>query len=358
MPKEVDLTFFYDINNELSNLRWYFYKFTGKNADEAMQRTLLHTLTHFNPERGDLGAYIKKLAREITKENGKLIFVDFLEQTLSDDSDEEELQASVDTGRVSDFSTTVIDDIEKSVNRREEVVSLALTFMDKFLLLCKALICHDTSTKYYPQPFIDECLRINSKCQNFNELCLLIYDELGSDFEWFLSLDEDNIGTWGEADHLLISQHQSKRVKIIGENGGTDIDADVDAWCISGKLGLGDDRKRVIQVYYYDVWEMMCDLIDDTETNEMKFVVDNNYIIRTMGGSLSIINPVLYNEYDLVRLEILTNILKDTGGRILNVGSENIYLLCTPDYEIKENNRVIRGKEINFVYTDITDAVS
>lgn len=358
MSKEIDSTFFYEINEELNKLRWYFYKFTGVNAEEAMQKTLLHTLTHFNPERGDLSAYIKKLAREITKENGRLIYVDFLEQTLSDDTDDEERKATIDTGRVSDFSLTVLDDIEKSTNRRGEVVNLALTFMEKFMTLCVALNCHDTSTTYYPKPFIDECLRISGKCMDFNGLCLSLYKELGDDFDWFLHLDDDNQGVWREADHLLINQHQSKRVRIVGLNNDDEIDADIDKWVLSGKLGEGTDKKRVIKVYYYDVWEMMCELIDDTETNEMKFVIDDTYIIRTLGGSLSVINPPLYNEYDLVRLEILTNIIHDTAGRVLNVGSENIYLLCNADYDVGENRRVIRGKEIEFKYTDITDAVS
>lgn len=358
MSKEIDSTFFYLINEELSKLKWYFYKFTGVNAEEAMQKTLIHTLTHYNPERGDLGAYIKKLAREISKENGKLVFVDFLEQTLSDDSDDEERKATIDTGRVSDFSLTVIDNIIKSTDRRGEVVNLALTFMDKFVTLCDALTRHDTNTTYYPKPFIDECLRISGRCSDFNGLCLSLYEELGSDLEWFLHLDDDNDGVWREADHLLINQHKSKRVQITGLNGVEVTDADIDKWVISGKLGVGKDKKRVISVYYYDVWEMMCNLIDDTETNEMKFIVDDIYIIRTLGGSLSVVNPPLYNEYDLVRLEILTNIIHDTGGRVLSVGSENIYLLCNSDYTISENRRVIRGKEIEFRYDDITDTVS
>ena len=82
MSPEIDISFYYDVWKEIGNLRWYFYKFAGVNADEAMEKTLFHTLTHFNAEKGSLSAYVKKLAREITKENSKLVYVDFLEQTL------------------------------------------------------------------------------------------------------------------------------------------------------------------------------------------------------------------------------------------------------------------------------------
>jgi hypothetical protein len=86
MQSDINIAFYYEIFNEIQKLKWYFYKFAGVNAEEAMQRTLYHTLFHFNSSKGNLSAYIKKLAREITKENSRLILVDFLEQTLSEDS--------------------------------------------------------------------------------------------------------------------------------------------------------------------------------------------------------------------------------------------------------------------------------
>ena len=44
MPKELDIAFYYEVWNEISNLKWYFYKFARNNAEEAMQMTLMHWL--------------------------------------------------------------------------------------------------------------------------------------------------------------------------------------------------------------------------------------------------------------------------------------------------------------------------
>ena len=76
---------------------------------EAMQATLIHSLTHYSESKGEMSAYIKALARDITKDNRKLIFVDFLEQTLAEDTDEMSNKPNVDTGRVNDFSNSVVN---------------------------------------------------------------------------------------------------------------------------------------------------------------------------------------------------------------------------------------------------------
>lgn len=356
MPKEIDASFYYMIWEEVENLKGYFYKFSGGNADEAMQRTLIHALTHYQSDKGNISAYIKKLAREITKDGGRLVFVDFLEQTLADDDIS---SPKVDLGRVDDFSVDIVEKLDiDEAKSRSSIATIALEYIDKFTILCEALINHDTSTSYYPEPFIKECLRLSSKYQNFNQQCINLYMQFSDDFKWFLSLDENNKGYWKETDYLLISQCQSKRVTLVNKKTGVEVeDADLEDWSISGKLGTGKNKKMIIKVPYLDIWEFMCDLVDDFETNEMKFIIDDTYIIRTLGGSFSVINPDLYNIYDLVRMEILTNLLQDTSGRLLNVGSESIYLLCGENYLSRVSNREIRGIPLNFEYIDITDTV-
>lgn len=353
MPKEIDIAFYYEINDEIQKLKWYFYKFAGVNADEAMQRTLYHTLLHFNADKGNLSAYIKKLAREITKENSRLVLVDFLEQTLSDDEDE--LKSSVDIGNIEDFSTALIDEIALDEDKKGDIINLSLEYMDKFMLLCEALIKHDTSTRYYPEMFIKDCLAINSRCQNFNKLCLDVYMEYKDDFEWFLSLENEE-EDWKEPDFVLVGNSQSKRIRFVNPETHEDIEnADIDEYMLLGRLGNGETRKKIIKVNYSELWEYFCDLIDDSETNELKFVIDNSYICRTFGGSLSVLNPDLYNMYDVVRIEILTNILQDTYGRILNVGSECMYLVCNSDMNKTKLVRDVHGHHIELEYEDITD---
>ena len=153
----------------------------------------------------------------------------------------------------------------------------------------------------------------------------------------------------------IINSNLSKRVKFINKVTGELVeDADIEDWYVRGKLS----GKRIIKVPYADVWNVMCDLVDSNETNELKFVIDDYYIIKTFGGSYSILNPSLYNIYDLVRTEIITNILKDTGGRLINTGSECVYVLCDKSGIAELNNlRKVRGYEIKFSCVDITDSL-
>ena len=217
MHDDIDMDFYYSVWHEIERLHWYFVKFAGVNTEEAKHRTLMHTLTHFNPSLGNLSAYVKKLAREITKNSGREVLVDFLENTVSDEIEDTGISGNgrIDTGRVKDFSLDVIDDIVNSDNnRRVDIEKLALDFMNNFVMLCEALINHDTSTKYYPELFIKSCLDLNSVCHNFNKLCLDVFMEYGDDMKLFLSLYNDEC-VWRESDFTMIRQSYSKRILFL-----------------------------------------------------------------------------------------------------------------------------------------------
>ena len=79
-------------------------------------------------------------------------------------------------------------------------------------------------------------------------------------------------------------------------------------------------------------------------------------MIRTLGGSESIVNTDLFGVYDLLRLEILTNVLRDTNTRVLNIGSSWFYLLGDEQY-MKIPCRVVQGVSIELDFEDITDSV-
>lgn len=105
----------------------------------------------------------------------------------------------------------------------------------------------------------------------------------------------------------------------------------------------------------YDLWDRLCDLIDSYETNECKFIMGDNFIVRTLGGSYSILNTDLYNFYDLIRSEIVTNILYDTNSKLLNVGTECIYILASANITLPK--RIVKGIPIEFDIEDITDTL-
>ena len=349
IQKDVSPDFYYDVWQEIQKWRYYFYKFAGVNAEEAMHLTLIHTLTHFD-RSGNLPAYIKKLAREIAKDNSKIIPVDFMEQTLADSKDysDEQPSVKVDTGRVPSFENEVVNRLSESRNKAD-IQMLALEFLDKFVLLCNSLRNHDTTTRYYPDIFMKNCLDLSSKYENFNDLCLQLYDEYQDDIEWFLDLDNNTNG-WKEADFSLIHNSISKRVILISEDTEEEVeDADNELCFIKGTI----KDKRVYKIPYEDLWEYMCDLIDSYETNEMKFILGNSYIVRTLGGSYSTLNIDLYNFYDLIRSEILTNVLYETSGRLLNIGSKCIYILAPKGVIIPK--KIVKGIPIEFKVEDITD---
>ena len=354
-----NLRFYNDIWREIQGLKGYFYKFSGIMTDEAIQATFIHTLNHYDKNKASLNVYIKSLARVITKNPYKEITVDFLEQTLSNDKNEKpdtKPSTRVHKTKEDDFTDELIKGIDYEQNLRRDVIQVALEFMDKFVLLCSALIRHDTSTIYYPEVFIQSCMKIARKYDDFNSCCINLFYEYEDLFNWFIDLDSNNEGdVWKETDYLTIFSNMSKRIKFINkETYDVVSDADKEDWVLKGKLG----DKRIVRVSYIDLWNKFCDLIDSNEINELKFSIDNSYIIKTFGGSISVLNVDLYNEYDLVKQEIITNLICDTGGRLINVGSENVYLLCNDSCsELNNKIRVVRGLEIKFKYEDITDGI-
>lgn len=349
----IDGSLYYLLWSEIEKLRRYFSKFCGQNTDEAMQATLMHALTHYTEAKGEVSAYVKALAREITKDNGRLIFVDFLEQTLAEDN-EDSNRPKVDTGSISDFSSTVINNIMVSKHKRREVVELALCFIDKFMLMCEALINHDTTTNYYPDIFIKECIKLSRGCENFNQICISIYNDYRDDFIEFLSYDLKTDGVWRETDFPLIMQSMSKRLKLVSPDTGQVVeDPDIDSFRLMGNLG----DKRILKVRYCDIWETMCEYVDSPDINLMRFTIDGSYIVRTLGGSVTVINPDLFNIYDLCRTEILSNVLHDLNTRCVGIGSECFYLLANKDGKTVLPKRVVKGLPIELYAEDITDSI-
>ena len=357
-PQDFDGSLCYDIYQEVSRLQRYFYKFCGRRrAPEAMQATIYHAMTHYAPERGNLTPYIKKLAREIMKDNGRIVPVDFLDQTVSDGQSGSGMDMSdafTNLSHIDDISKNVIEKITMENADDIKIVELALEFMHFFVLLCDSLLRKDTDTLYFPDSFIDASLKIQKEMPDFSTRCLNLYSKYKTSFEKFLSVRANDKGSWREADCGFIQYRQSKRVKLVDENGVPYKDADsVDSgWGIWGKCG----DKRVLRVPYLELYNILCDLIDEDGINVVKFTIGYSYIIRTLGGSLSVINPILAYTYQLCKDEILTNVLFDLNARVLNVGSSHIYLLVenAPKYAIED--RVIGGIPIHFDVEDITDS--
>lgn len=354
MHQEVKPRDFYEAWNEIEKMRYYFYKFAGPNAEEAMENTLMHVLTHFDSSKGYLPDYVRKLARTIEKKNNRLVLVDFLEETVSEDDTEEVSTGYNGVKRSQDVADEAIENIMQNENYFKDVEKLALEFMDKFVILAKALMQHDTNTTYYPEPFIKACMDLMHKYSNFNQACIDIYRDNIEDFQWFLELEKQTDVDWRETDYLLFAQRESKRVLLVNRKTKESVkDCEKEPFLVKGNLGTKTNPKYVLKVDFSKAWHTMCDLIDDLYSNEMKFVLGDNYIVRTLGGSYSVVNPIKTNMYGLVRDEILTNVLLMFNCRILSVGKTTAYVLAN-DLDICQNYVfTIKGVTVDFTISQV-----
>ena len=275
MQTNVDLALFYEIWQEIDKLARYFYKFAKDDANEAMQQTLLHALKHYDAEKGNLNAYIKKLARDILKVPDRIVFVDFLEDTLGDGDDFLEINNKQNNNvqhasTQVDFSEEIISRIDEELSLHKEIIEYTLSSLDRFIVLCEAIIRRDTATTYYPEYFVKDTLKLSKKYKSFNEQILDLYYEYGDEIKWFLALDRHNRGIWKEADFILIRNRKAKKIKFIDKETGLEIeDPDVDKYILSGELNTSLKQRRIVKVPYLDLWEKLCDKIDDIDSNEL-----------------------------------------------------------------------------------------
>lgn len=347
----------YQILTEIKKLYSYFYKFNKGNVDVAMSDALYHALEHYNPEKGDLVPYLKKLAREISKPDPRMTYVDFLEQTASEDVERYGRRTTVVSE--GDLGSDYIE--EKNTTQpdksREQIVELALQHMNFFMVMCESLRSRNTATKYFPKAFKTSCLRLINKIPDFTKICMSIYDEYANAFREFIAEENIEDTKWRELDAGLVKKYTSKRVKFYLK-GNPDVvctDPDRQEWEIRGALS----GKRIFKVPYKAVYDYMMDLIDSDVTNQIKFCIDDSYIFRTLGGSISCVNSSLFNQYNVFLLEVITNLLYDLGARYLMTGSECLYFLAPANKVITGEpqsipHRVIRGIELKFSLYDVT----
>ena len=325
----------------IQELKYYFVRFNNSSADLAMQRTLHHALLHYQDD-GDLVPYIKKLARTIMINNDKTVPSEFMEATI------------VDTAE--DIVTTVLDKVLEGsfINK---IHSMVVGYMHYFLVLCESIKSQNSLTSYFPSEFKRECNRLAKLDSNFVPLCLDIYDKYGQEIRDFLEC-ETLERTWRETDYSSLELYASKRVKFVDKRGTVlDIDKcmqsdlDTEDLYIVGKLA----NKRIVKIQYDEVWDTMCELIDSDKNNEMKFTVGSTTTIRTLGGSWSVLNPVLDHEYELCLDEIVTNLIIATKGRYLGRGIRYMYFLVEEVLEIEP--KIAMRQVLEFEEIDITDTV-
>lgn len=325
----VDSNMYYEIWKVINENKAYFYTYCRGEAEEAMEKTLLHCLTHYNPNLGDLKFYILALARDIVRHKYKVVPVDFLESTLESADSLEERSPTVHLGNIRDFSSDVIENLFLNVDRHTEVIDLALSNIPMFLNMCESIKSVDSSVSYYSKEFKRECLNLMKRIPNFTNVCLQLYDKYSDEMQAFWNgLDGLEKQGWLEADYGRIKTSVSKKVIFADTFGNSIMDADRQDYTVRGKMG----DKLIVRVNYADLLNKMCMWVQ-MEQSPIRYSVEDRFIVRTFGGSITLPNPPLINIKELLKTEIVTNIVTDYNAKYINIGSKYIYLLVS---EIKE----------------------
>ncbi len=356
-PQGADIAMQYEISQTIMGLKNYFRKFNYDNtSDEVMQQAFEHACKHYDPTIGSLSPYIKKLAQTLSKNKDKVSSVEYMDCYMTSKTDSGCLEAVT---FVDFYADEVVIDDNLSYNLRQDIVELALGYMEDFSKFVKSFRTLNTSTlrlkEYFKRNVHKLCSRYGDASLVTKEMTAL-YEEYEEDFIWFLELElgEEDVGKWVEKNDRNLRVSRS-RIRLVSKDNVPNFDADYDEYILEGNLV--PTQKRVLKVDFEQVWEDMCDKLDSDETNECVFIIGNNRLVRTYAnGIMEELNIDLYKVYDIIREEIATNILKDLGGHLLHLGSKSVYLLVntshTP-YEIPK--RIIKGYEIGFQITDITE---
>ena len=345
------------VYNEIQKLRRYFYKFCRNKADECMEYVYFIVLENYSEAKGELTPYIKKLARESVKyvTHRREICTEFLEDSVvEDDLAFEGVNNKVSYGSVNDFSNNLLRNIIIDQNKRSYIIrDLVLSYPSKFIQLCESFINHDSSLIYYPDSFKKQCLNLAKGCDSFKDICLSIYNDykdLLLEFNIDECAEEDN-KYWRQYSKNIIDRDSSKRICLVNPKTKKIVEnPDYENFIINGSIG----NKRVIKVHYANAWETMCDMVDSDTTNAIKLVIEDSYIIKTLAGSVSLVNADVYNYYDIFRGEILTNILSRVNAKVIGIGSENFYLLVDKNVEINIEPLWVNGVYLDFFYEDLS----
>ncbi len=372
------------IEKNESYIQWCVKK---ENVPVTKQLMFFHAITHFDATEDKLQGYLRKLAQTIFKTTGgPEILVDMSDgnmvyavgTTEGGKPNESNLVTKTLEKVTPDFSNDVINSLYLEEELQQDLYRLVLDNLVEYVNLCKTLLSGDVDNANFSVPFTKACLVLSKTYKDeFNAACLKLYNIYQPFFDRFAyevipEKSIDNIESlWQETDYNLINKKKSKRIIFYNKQTNQIVeDADSEKFYVIGAKNLSEE-KRILKVDFFDAWLYLCDKIDSNQTNELKLILGNDFLIKTLGGSLSIVNPSLYNVYELLKAEFLTNILYETSGRVLCTGTKSVYVLWDKSWPtifqqnldkmvVKKNkkwkeHKNLFGVEFDLIYEDVTD---
>lgn len=346
LAKDMDCELAEEVSREIKKLESYFNFLNREKAPEAMLDTFYHCLKHYKGavSQNGIAPYLKKLASTILKKNSKEFATEFVEDLGG-------MALAID-GLDAYLENSILDTEYSDTSLRKEVINIAFTYTQYFLLMCEQLIDSNYKcTKYFPAEFKNDCLRLVKVYPTFNTICLDVYKKYGDELRKFLAFEGYKDGRWFEADYDLIAKRRSKRIKVVSLTDEVLTNLDVEDWILRGSLA----GKHVYKIDYISVWNKICDMFDSEESNCVKLIIEGQSVYRTLGGSTPILGTSINVLYDLSLAEIITTILRDSCGLYLGSGTDYLYIVTNDEFKISTVN--VKGVDLNFYYEDITDWV-
>ena len=359
------------------------YSVGKDNTTETMQLMFAHAIEHFDETEGNLKGYLRRLSQTILNTtNSKEVLADMSDGNLnyaigSADSGSEPTMVTKPPEKVTpDFAENVINTLYVEEALQQDIFDLVKEYLVDYVTLCQRLLSGDIDRFNYSVPFVKRCIELSRiyKAQ-FNEACVALYNSNKTVFDRFAFDGQDkadcNIeNSWRETDYTIINSKKSKRILFYNKQTNEEVkDVDNEAFYVLGAKNLSES-KRILRVDFFLAWLKLCDLLDSDQTNEMKLILGNDFLVKTLGGSLSLVNPALYNIYELLKTEFVTNVLHETNGRLLSVGTKSIYILWENKWPTlfqqnlakfeKEKDRVwvehkdVFGVEFDLFFEDVT----
>lgn len=361
-----------DALEEHDKLFWFYQKGNPALVDEAKQRVFEYTCTHYNPTKGTISGYVNALtatpfSKDIRRAKKEIpmsvaastVGIDdsecnrTLEETVAVSNVEktETGFASV-CGRVSpdftDLAVGIITAEELEIN----VPKLFLEYPDDIHILFSKINEQDGKRYTFNESFMRKFNKLR-EYDGYLEKMLALYNKYLADFDLFLNQLKYELCNadfkFYETDFRSLKP-QSNGTRVCDKSGRIYSDYDtVGAKYITSPL---TKNHVIVQLNYRSFLDMIHSIVRVDNTSALKLQIEGEYTLRTLAGSIiSDINPS-YDEFLQLQLyEYISNALRTCNGKLLNIGSNNVYFLVNRDkVKLLRNKGYVRGIPIRYDY--------
>lgn len=311
---------------------------------ETESRLFQHILNHYDSSKGSLDIYFKSLAQTILKdsvskhESPVSVYDGVLrndEGELNDADVIDVLTVKNDTLNTQPvgFEEGLIQDVDKAF-ALDKLQKTMLGYLSEFLEFGRKLTTHDLHKFTFSKEFKKACeeYSLEYSAESLVEDATAIYNANYDILDWFNNLTCSST-TWQPAEFRIAFVNRQVQLKD------------------KGYIGELNRNEYLVRVDYSEAVETLYEKYIETETNEVKCYLGNNYILRTLAGDTSYsINPDVNNAFAVQHQEVLTNVFKTVyrGIKVLKFDADYVWGITT-DNSLKDVTVDIYGIKLAFM---------